>query len=214
MIDPTRPTPDDDASPAGSPRDADRVLVALAVEGDAEAFGRLMQRHAPLVMGLLVGRLRDQTESEDLLQETFVSAWTHLPRLRQADRVGAWLMQIARNKLKDYYRFRSRNPTLRVIRLRDADGNPIDAGERTADPSPGQSERLRMAETRRLVLKSIGELREKYRVVLYLRLIEELECAEIARRLQLKESAVKMRIKRGLEQLRAKLLKHGIPNPD
>jgi len=76
-----------------------------------------------------------------------------------------------------------------------------------ADTAPNPASRAAEQETGQTVLRAIAALREKYRVVLYLRLVDEISLCEIAERLGLKESTVRMRLQRGLTQLR-KSLKH------
>ncbi|RME91924.1 MAG: sigma-70 family RNA polymerase sigma factor [Verrucomicrobia bacterium] len=84
-------------------------LVRLAQEGDQEAFGRLVERHAGRVYACLrlwVGQTQD---AEDLCQETFLKAYRALPRFRRDCSFGAWLLVIARRTASNF--FRGRRPT-------------------------------------------------------------------------------------------------------
>ena len=121
---------------------------------------------------------------------------------------GSWIMRIARTKLIDYYRSNSRRPHAVSI-----EADP--ASERTdplqiRDMSPDPAEVANSGQLRQLVFQEIGKLREKYRVVLYFRLIGDEQVDDIATRLGIRESAVRMRLLRGLKMLRKGLQKYGV----
>jgi RNA polymerase sigma-70 factor (ECF subfamily) len=186
----------------------DRVLIQRTLDGDGEAFDALMERYVPVAMGYLCGRVAHLSDAEDLLQETFLTAYSSLQSLRRPDRFGPWLIAIARNKLTDA---RRREAARRRIGRRP---NHMDAGfdpsaaSRVVEETPAVS--ASFAETRQLVTETIGRLRDSYRMVLYLRLIEGLSPQEIAIRLGLKDGAVRVRLLRGLRKLRGLLVEQGI----
>src|SRR6185295_20002960 len=68
--------------------------VAAARNGDAEAFARLYDRHAAVVLSLC--RRNCTTEADDAVQETFLRAYRSLHRLDGPDCLAAWLYAIAR----------------------------------------------------------------------------------------------------------------------
>src|SRR2546428_3005802 len=84
------------------PRDDDS-LVSSAREGDRAAFGRLYDRYARMVHGILLSRV-PPPEVDDLVQEVFLAALRQLHALRDVARFGAWLAVITRNRANDYYR--------------------------------------------------------------------------------------------------------------
>jgi RNA polymerase sigma-70 factor (ECF subfamily) len=90
--------------------DADAsVLVDAALDGDELAWRLLCDRFAGQVRGVAAARVRDSHAVQDIVQDTFLRAWTRLHQLDDADRVGAWLKTIAANVAIDY--LRSHRPT-------------------------------------------------------------------------------------------------------
>lgn len=88
--------------------DDDAALVAQALRGRREAFGRLYDRYARLVRAAVYHPGRDPAAAEDLVQETFLRAYRLLPRLREPSRVGGWLAGIARQVDREDRRRRRR----------------------------------------------------------------------------------------------------------
>lgn len=176
------------------------IVVEMAQMGDLDAFEELVRRYTPVLMGFFLGRLRSEADRDDLVQEVWISVYENLGRLRDPDRFGGWAFRIARRKLVDFHRRRNRRPILVV-----AVGERANPGE-DAGPAGYAIDR----ETFEMVGQAIGRLRSRYRLVVALRLIEEMSCVEIAERLGMKESTVRMRLKRGLEKLRRDLARQGV----
>src|SRR5258707_174738 len=78
-------------------------LVSAARGGDRAAFGRLYDRYARMVHGILLARVPPR-EVDDLVQEVFLLALRQLHSLRDISRFGAWLGTITRNRANDYFR--------------------------------------------------------------------------------------------------------------
>src|SRR4051794_26648324 len=90
---------------AATPHEAtDADLVAASREGDREAFAQIVRRYQGMVSGLIYAACGDLHRSEDLAQETFLSAWKSLSGLRQPAKLPAWLCQIARHRTQDQQR--------------------------------------------------------------------------------------------------------------
>jgi RNA polymerase sigma-70 factor (ECF subfamily) len=133
-------------------------------------------------------RVADDHAADDLLQETFVRVHRHLPALEDADRVAAWVYQIARNVVRDHHR-RAANP---VVGLADAD---------PADESEDGLGQLRCRACGWLD-EMIGSLPEGYREAVQLAEVESLPQQEVADRLGLSLSGAKSRIQRGRAMLK------------
>src|SRR5260370_21011980 len=88
--------------PVSEPREEGSLVIA-ARDGDRAAFGRLYDRYARMVHGILLARVPPR-EVDDLLQEVFLLALRQLHALRDASRFGAWLGTITRNRANDYFR--------------------------------------------------------------------------------------------------------------
>src|SRR5271168_3297994 len=172
------------------PDDSDAALVQASQEGHRDAFGRLYQRYARMVHGILLAKV-PSAEVEDLVHEVFLRALPRLHALREASRFGAWLAAIARNMAKDYYR----QP--RVQRECADDSSTADASAVTN----AQAQTSEAAE----ILESVRSLPEAYRETLILRLVEGMTGPEIAAKTGLSHGSVRVNLNRGMQQLREKL---------
>jgi RNA polymerase sigma-70 factor (ECF subfamily) len=157
-------------------------LVAAARDGDRAAFGRLYDRFAPMVHGLLLARV-PRADVDDLVQDAFLQAMRRLGSLRSAEAFGPWLAAIARNRARDHWR----------------------RGEDTVDlpdEIPGAPHPEGEAMT---VLAAIRRLPEAYRETLVLRLVEGMTGPEIAERTGLTPGSVRVNLHRGMQMLREAL---------
>ena len=173
---------------AGHPPDeSDLVsLVAAAREGDRAAFGRLYERYARMVHGILLGRV-PVGEVEDLVQDVFVVAMRQVHTLRDVKCFGGWLAAVARNRANDYHR--------RSVELVEFTEQGVEGAVR-----PGGE-----ADDGVAILGVIRALPEAYRETLILRLVEGMTGPEIAERTGLTAGSVRVNLHRGMEMLRDKL---------
>jgi RNA polymerase sigma-70 factor, ECF subfamily len=165
-------------------------LVSAARDGDRAAFGRLYDRYARMVHGILLARVPPR-EVDDLVQEVFLSALRQLHSLRDLSRFGAWLGTITRNRANDY--FRKAIPKEKVI-------EPVSEGQaesRTTNSSAEQEAAV--------ILAAVRGLPESYREPLILRLVEGMTGPEIAARTGLTHGSVRVNLCRGMQLLREKL---------
>jgi len=178
---------------ARSETSGDNMLVEAARRGDRAAFGRLYDRYAGLVHGVLLAKV-PLDEVEDLVQDVFMTALRRLSTLREAGSFGAWLMAIARNRANDYYRRRLPEDQL--------------PGESSDEDIPGVSARGDQEGQAGAILAAIRSLSEVYRETLILRLVEGMTGPEIAARTGMTHGSVRVNLHRGMQQLRAKLSSH------
>jgi RNA polymerase sigma-70 factor (ECF subfamily) len=91
----------------GPLRDAsDTILASRAIDGDLVAFEVIAHRHGPLMRVLAANLLGSELESDDVVQEAFISAWRHLGELNDPARIRSWLMRIVSNRALDRIRAR------------------------------------------------------------------------------------------------------------
>lgn len=83
-------------------------LVELAGKGDRDAFAQLVEGRLAATFRTASAILGNEADARDVVQETFVSAWVNLPRLRDASRFDAWLNRIVLNRCRDTLRRRRR----------------------------------------------------------------------------------------------------------
>jgi RNA polymerase sigma-70 factor, ECF subfamily len=141
-------------------------------------------------------RIANDAQVDDILQEVFLRVHRQLDRLNDPDRVVAWLYQIARNAIVDYYRSPSRHREHPVGLSRDME--LIAPGSLPADDQSGQL-RTELAACLRPLLDRISK---DYREALTLVEIEGLTQQAAAKRLGLSVSGMKSRVQRGRKQLK------------
>lgn len=191
---------------------SDAELVRQAKAGDLSAFEELVNRYERRIWTLAKRMVRHQEDAEDVTQETFLTALEHLDELRDEERFGAWLVQIATRHAIRVLEQRNRLPTQSLDELtEETDGDEegtIPHPEFIADWRENPEELLMRAETRQLIEQALNELPEKYRLVFLLRDVEGLSVKETAEVLGISEANVKVRLLRARLQLREKLTRY------
>jgi RNA polymerase sigma factor (sigma-70 family) len=182
--------------PNSDPRESEELMGAY-VAGDLAAFDELYRRVAPRVYGYLLRLTRQPERADDLLQITFSKAH----RARHAFIVGApvapWLLAIARRAFLDDAR-RRRSQREELTHAGEVPEPPSEGDERADDVSTALHEALQ-------------QLPANYREAIELTKFAGLSAAEAGLVLGASESAVKLRVHRGYEQLRKVL---GEPEPN
>lgn len=174
----------------------DSRLVAAARAGDRAAFGRLYDRYARMVHGILLARV-PLSEVDDLVHDVFLQALPRLDTLRDVSRFGAWLAAITRNRANDYHR-----QSVPEVELNDDFPEESMEGPAAAGSPDTEAESI---------LALIQSLPETYRETLLLRLVEGMTGPEIAARTGLTHGSVRVNLHRGMQQLREKLGQRAIP---
>lgn len=187
----------------------DWVLVKKTLGGNKSAFGALMARYTPNIMGFLWNKINNPHEMEDLAQEIFLTAYRKLGTLKKQSKFKAWLMQIAKNKVINFYRETSRKPVF-LLNKNHIGKCSEKMWEALSDSSPGPAEIALAEQTKRIVIQELEKIKDKYKTVLYLRLFKEESTETIARNMNLTPSTVRTLLHRGLKLLRKALKKQGL----
>jgi RNA polymerase sigma-70 factor, ECF subfamily len=168
----------------------DRELVDRAKHGDKDAFTSLVVRYGDRLYSVAFRILRDASRAEDAVQQTFLTAWRELRRLRDDDRLEAWLYRLLVNACFAELRHTRRwQPGLRVIT--DPEVTPI-----TEDAQASVALR---DELERAFRRLSGEQRAVLAMHHYLGLSGE----EIAQTLGLSPGTVRSRLHYARQQMRA-----------
>jgi RNA polymerase sigma-70 factor, ECF subfamily len=175
------------------------ALVARARAGDLAAFNALVDQHQGQVYGVCLRMLGQPAAAEDAAQETFISAWRSIGRLR-GDRFAPWLLRIAANVCTDELRRRKRRPGVSLEDELDA------GGFQPADPDPSPEAATLSNELRRTIDGALAQLGEEQRLAVILSDIEGLDYQEIAEVMGTSLGTVKSRLSRARAQLRQLLL--------
>ena len=188
-----------DSGPAAS--SLDRLIdthLAAAASGDREAFGQIVLACQNSITAIALVIVRDVAASEDIAQEAFLSAWNNLRRLQNPSSFLPWLRQITRNLARDHLRARRRLPR----EVDDADAAIASA----ADPQPNPFEHLLEREHQELAAEMISTLPADSREVLLLYYREGQSSRQVAALLGLSDAAVRKRLSRARQVVRAELL--------
>lgn len=181
------------------PERTDEELLALAREGDEDAFGEFVRRHTVAVHRWMARSVGEQ-EADDMTQEVFLKAYRGLARFRGDAPPRAWLASIADNAVKNRYRARGR--------FRRIFAGSIDSPRNLEPPAAGADpeENATTGESRHFIAEALKLLPVEFRMPVVLRDLEEWSYEEISVSLDLPVGTVKSRIARGRGQLRTLLL--------
>jgi RNA polymerase sigma factor (sigma-70 family) len=170
----------------------DAALVHRTLIGDQSAFTQLVERYKDPVYNLAYRMLGNQTEAEDVAQETFVKAYTQLGTYRDTHKFSTWLLSIASHLAIDLLRRR------RFVALPLEDTPVV---EWMPDIGAGPEETALQEEQHDEMQRLLRQLPEKYRSVVVLRYYQDMSYEEIAAALHLTPALVKARLHRARELL-------------
>jgi RNA polymerase sigma-70 factor (ECF subfamily) len=177
--------------------ETDAALVVRARNGDRAAFEELVRRTSRLVYASLYVGTGRIDRVEDLLQETYLSAFRALRSLEDAKGFRPWLLTIAHNVLIDDARRSGRHKRT---------APPVDMYlGRVPAPEPAPDEAAERAELRQRVLSVLRSLPTEYRLPLTLRYITGADYDSICEQLGLTNGALRGLLHRGLKMLRDRL---------
>jgi RNA polymerase sigma-70 factor (ECF subfamily) len=174
----------------------DAALIERALQPDRYAFQLIMKRHNRRLHRIARAVLEDETEAEDVVQETYFHAFRHLSEFRAEARLSTWLTRITLNEALG--RRRRRRPTVDIEAIEPMPSPP---DERKPDPE----EAAAVAEIRRLLEHALNELPEPFRVVFVMRDVEEMSTEETALLLGVQPQTVRTRLYRARRLLRQAL---------
>jgi RNA polymerase sigma-70 factor, ECF subfamily len=181
-------------------------LVQLARQGEAAAFRAIMQRSNRRLYRIARAVMNDDSEAEDVVQESYVRGLTALASFRGDSSLTTWLSRIVLNEAMG--RLRRRRPTVDVDALEDRQARqgdiiPFPLTSREPDPERAIAQR----QIKALLESAIDELPDSFRTVLMARAVEGMSIEETAELFDLKPETVKTRLHRARQLLRDALEK-------
>ena len=171
----------------------EKELVKRAKKGDSEAFAELVERYSPRIYNLALRMMRNRQDAEDVLQETFLSAYEKLHTFDERSTFYTWLYRIAVNA--SLMKLRSKHYTKNFVSLDEPDYEDH-VRPTLVDWSQYPVDALLDDEARRVMEEAIRKLPDIYRSVFILRDLEQLSIKETAKILGLTEDNVKTRLRR------------------
>jgi len=180
-----------------------------AEPGDAarpqEAFRDLVEKHGRMVFRVAYRMTGNESDAEDVVQETFLRAYRNLDRYDSRASFATWIFRIAANCSIDVLRARKRRP--------DRAWGPDGAGEELVSSLPSPDTTARASEIGRHVSRALDDLTPQERVAFVLRHFEGRTIREIARSLGIRSNAAKQTVFRAVQKLRRRLepLREDVP---
>ncbi len=132
--------------------------------------------------------LRNREDAEDAVQDTFLRYITKAPKFSDSEHEKAWLIRVATNICNDTLRYRKKQSFLSLDEIRN----------------------LGTSEDNAQILGLLTSLEEKYRIIIHLHYVEGYGTEEIAKMLDMSQSAVRKRMQRGRDKLREIYEKEGV----
>jgi RNA polymerase sigma-70 factor (ECF subfamily) len=180
----------------------DAAAVALARDGDSEAFRALVERHSRAVYRLAYRMTGSQQDAEDVVQETFLRAYKQLARFESRANFGTWVHRIAVNCSIDLIRSRPH----REAAIDAPDLEHVGAGVESTDATGTSPERLMLStEVQERIGEAMSGLSRMERAAFMLRHFEGRSIEEISQSLGLKTNATKHSIFRAVRKMRQAL---------
>jgi RNA polymerase sigma-70 factor, ECF subfamily len=191
---------------SGDPADGrdeldDAAVIARVLDGDRQAFARLVERHQAALYRFAVSMVLDHEAAADMVQDAFVRAYVALASCRDRARFRAWLFQTLRNRCLDYLKDARRKSV------------PLDEIASVSDGSADPGECVERWQVQERIRRALGALPDQQREAFVLRHVEGLSYDAMADLLGASESALKMRVLRAREALASHLQGSGVTKP-
>lgn len=172
---------------------SDEEIVERIVAGDAALFEILMRRYNQRVYRAVRAVLRDDDQAEDVMQQAYLNAYSHLHQFERRSQFSTWLTRIAVNEA--------------LARRGKRHGGQEDETmmELVASSAPDPEQQTLASELREVMQREVEALSDGFRSVFVLRDVEGLSTAETAETLGISEDLVKTRLHRARTQLRDNL---------
>ena len=184
--------------------DSDAALMLRVKRGDRAAFGEIVEQYRQPLFNFIFRTLRDETETEDVAQATFLQVWKSRARYERTAKFSTWLFTIARNLCLNELRRRTRHP---AESFEEPHAEHEDQPQRQYEDKKTiqPTETALHGELARKIEEALTALPEQQRTAILLCRQDELSYEEIAKILGCSLSATKSIIHRGRETLKEKL---------
>ena len=163
-----------------------------AQSGDQAAFGQVYNLFFPKIYRFIYFRVSHKETAEDLAEDVFLKAFGKIAGVKNPDSLEAWLYQIARNTIIDYYRDRKQTVNIDELEnILEYESNIIDL--------------VSLDQDQKLLLEILKQLTTEQQIVIKLKLLERLDNPTIAELLHKTETAIRVIQHRAIVKLQALL---------
>jgi RNA polymerase sigma-70 factor (ECF subfamily) len=158
------------------------------MEEHKKQFEECYNLHADAIYRFCVYKVSDSKQAEDLTSEAFIRLWEYMVDGKKIDNLKSFLYQIVRNLIIDFYR-KKKSSSLDKMQ------------EEGFEPSNEDYEKIQNLSEIRIASEIINTLEDKYRDIIYMKLVEEMDLKEIAKTLHITTNNATVRLHRGLKHL-------------
>ncbi len=184
----------------------DLQVIDKVLSGDVDAFSGIIEKYKDKTFNYVYSQVKDYDEALDITQEIFIMTIEALRSFRRESKFSTWFYSIMVNYCKNYRKKNSRYNLVSINNSRGDDEYDLQLPDERENPE----QEVIMNDSIRIVREEIATLPDDYREILVLRDIEGLSYNEIAEILNISLSNVKVRIHRGREFLKNRLLARGL----
>jgi RNA polymerase sigma-70 factor (ECF subfamily) len=171
-------------------------LFQRSQNGDTEAFRRIVESHQSYAYAIAFRFLGNETDAEDIVQESFINVWKHLAEYDPQKKFTTWLYRIVANRCLDF--IKSRNRRRETF---STDPERVELRQSLEDPEKINDDRERLG----MVNALVRELPEKQRMVFILRDLQDLNIKETSGILNMSKASVKSNLFHARKTLRQRI---------
>lgn len=182
------------------------ALIRRVQRGDQEAFAQLLQAYEKPVYNLCLRMTGNAEDAADMTQEAFLKIWRGVEQYKFESSFSTWVYRLTSNVCIDFLRGKKRRQTVSITMEEDQDGS---VEMEVPDSAPLPEDQVLHRETQGEIAEAMDQLEEDFRLILTLRILEDLSYEEIAQVMDLKVGTVKSRLARARGKLKKILTDSG-----
>lgn len=187
-----------------------RAYVENMIQGDESAFDELYHSYSSQLYRMAYFITGSRSDSEDVLQETFIKCFLHRKELKNPERFESWMYRIL---VRTAWKSGKRKKEVSFDGMMEKEESKNAGNRLMKDEGPGPLEQILQQETSGLLWEAVQNLDRKYRIVVLLHYYNELGTKEIAQVTGVLEGTVKSRLYQARKLLKRKLEEEKV-NPD
>lgn len=177
--------------------------VNKALKGDQEALSELYYATYQKTHAIAISILKNEQDADDIVQESYIKAFSSLPQLKNAKDFEPWLGRIVSNKCKDY--LKKNKPILFSAQSTDEDSEPFEWSIEDESKEYDPEAVLVSSDTKKQIMNLLNTLPDEQRICFIYHVVQEMKISEIAELLEVSEGTVKSRINYAKSKMQTKI---------